>query len=66
MMNHELIYLHTPPHLRIGQFETLQEEDFAELDSLARLMQKPDENFTELQRVGETDRKMRLVGGGLL
>ncbi len=37
-----------------------------EIDNLARLMQKPDENFNELKHIWDTQKKFRLLKGGLL
>jgi len=66
LMNDEVIYLHTPEMTHLGKFEKLPEEQLVEIDSLAKLMQKPDDNFEELQRVWNTKKEFRLLKGGLL
>jgi hypothetical protein len=66
LMGSEIIYLHGPKHLNIGEFEKITEEELKELDDLARLMQKPDENFDALQEVWGSNRKLRLLTGALL
>ena len=47
-------------------FDNLTEADFEKIDGLARLMQKPDENFDELMKIWETDKDFRLLTGSLL
>lgn len=66
LMNDEVIYVHTPACSRYEDFAKLSEQELKEIDSLARLMQKPDENFQELKKVWETEKKFRLLTGGLL
>jgi hypothetical protein len=68
LMNNEIIYIHRP----IGgygedeKFKKLTHKELEKIDSLARLMQKPDENFDELVRVWESEKDFRLLMGGLL
>lgn len=66
LMNNEIIYLHLPKIVTLGEFEKLSENKLKEIDQLARLLQKPDENFDELQKIWETNREYRLLKGALL
>jgi len=65
LMNNEIIYLHTPDYI-YRRFEKLTEDEFKEIDALAFLMQKPDENFEKLKTIWETDLKFRLLKGGVI
>ena len=65
-MNDEVIYLHTPEITHFGKFEKLTENQLSEIDNLARLMQKPDENFEELLKIWDTKKEFRLLKGALL
>lgn len=66
LMNHEIIYLHTPRHLRLESFQMMTESDLLELDELAELMLLPDENLMNLRTIWEENRRLRLLAGGLL
>jgi len=66
LMNDEVIYHHTPEITHFGKFDKLSEEQLAEIDSLAQLMQKPDENFEQLKDIWESKKEFRLVKGGLI
>jgi len=66
LMNSEIIYLHAPEIVHLNNFPKLSESVLKEIDSLARLMQKPDDNFKELVKVWETNKKFRLLKGALL
>ena len=66
LMNHEIYYLHMPRHLTIANFKTCSKEQLLELDKLAELMSKPDENFDNLRAIWEENKGLRLVCGGLL
>lgn len=66
LMNDELIYHHTPEITNFGKFDKLSEEKLVEIDDLARLMQKPDDNFDQLMNIWETKKEFRLVKGGLI
>lgn len=66
LMNNEVIYLHTPEMTHFGKFDKLSEKQLAEIDNLAMLMQKPDDNFEELQKIWNTKKEFRLLKGGLL
>ncbi|CAN5725976.1 hypothetical protein BH10CYA1_BH10CYA1_50160 [soil metagenome] len=66
IMNHEIIYLHSPDHLHPGKFDKLSEAELKEIDEIAELMLDPDENFEALQNVFESNKKFRLLTGALL
>lgn len=66
LMNSEIIYLHAPEMVKLANFEKLSKQELSEIDDLARLMQKPDENFDKLQKIWETKREFRLLKGALL
>lgn len=66
LMNSEIIYLHHPKIAMAGEFEKLSESKLKEIDHLAELLQNPDENFGELQKIWETNKEYRLLKGALL
>lgn len=66
LMGNEKIYLHNPRHVSIGNFEKLSEAQLRQIDKLAVLMQHPDENFSVLCQLWESDRQGRLLAGALL
>lgn len=66
LMNDEIIYQHTPEMTHFSKFDTLSEEQLGEIDNLAKLMQKPDDNFDQLNNIWETKKEFRLVKGGLI
>lgn len=66
LMNDEVIYMHTPEITHFGKFEKLTEQQLGEIDNLAKLMQKPEDNFEELNKIWETKREFRLLKGALL
>lgn len=66
LMNSEVLYLHHPEMAMLNNFPKLPEEQLQEIDTLARLMQKPDENFDELLHLWETKKEFRLLKGALL
>lgn len=66
LMNNEIIYLHMPEYGTYKKFPILTSEELAELDGLAVLMVDPDKNFDQLQKIWETNKKFRLLKGGLL
>jgi len=65
LMNSEIIYLHTSKYIW-NRFDKLTKRELKEIDKLAYLLQKPDENFNELKKVWETKKKFRLLKGALL
>lgn len=50
LMNDEIIFLHMPKYIQDKKFE-LSEEEYKELDDLAKLMINPNENFSEIQEI---------------
>ena len=66
LMNNEVIYLHHPKITMFGEFEKLSENKLKEIDQLAELLQNPDENFDELQKIWQTNKEFRLLKGALL
>ncbi|KKU11385.1 MAG: hypothetical protein UX65_C0002G0018 [Parcubacteria group bacterium GW2011_GWB1_46_8] len=66
LMNDEIIYHHAPEITNFGKFDKLSEKQLAEIDDLAKLMQKPDDNFDQLKNIWETKKEFRLVKGGLI
>lgn len=68
LMNNEIIYTHGPAGGYGGddKFNKLTGQELAKIDNLARLMQKPDDNFDELVKIWETEKDFRLLIGGLL
>lgn len=66
LMNSEIPYVHGVSFGRRDRFDNLSEEEKSKIDNLAKLMQKPDENFDDLVKIWETDKDFRLLTGGLL
>lgn len=66
LMNSEIIYLHHPEMVMLNNFPKLDEKELREIDTLAELMQQPDENFDELRKIWDKNRKFRLLKGALL
>ncbi len=65
LMNHEISYLFQPCYID-EKFDSLTEEDFKELDELAKLLLAPDENFAALTELWETKRKFRTLNSPLV
>ncbi len=65
LMNHEIIYLHTPIFI-YQRFNQLTKRELKEIDDLAFLMKDPDKNFDELKKVWKKRREYRLLKGALL
>ncbi|MBX4201199.1 hypothetical protein KW786_03700, partial [Candidatus Parcubacteria bacterium] len=69
LMNNEIIYLHGIGNIDPVNYyakKPIANAYLEKLDNLAKLMQKPDENFEELKHIWETDKELRLLKGGLL
>ena len=64
LMNDEIIFLHMPRYIQNKNFE-LTEEEYKELDNLARLMLNPNENFDKLYEIWENTPKYRIMSGAL-
>lgn len=65
LMNNEILYQHGPLY-GWGRMDKLTGEELKEIDNLAKLMQKPDENFDKLKYIWETNKKFRILKGGLI
>lgn len=50
LMNNEIFYSHQPKYLR-NRFDVLDEMELKEIDSLATLLQKPDDNMKEMEKL---------------
>lgn len=68
LMNNEIIYIYGPAggYGEDEKFKNLTKEELEKIDKLARLMQKPDDNFDELIKIWEREKDFRLLIGGLL
>lgn len=64
LMNNEIIFLHVPRYIKEKDFE-LSEEEYQELDDLARLMLNPNENFIKLKEIWESTPKYIMLSGAL-
>lgn len=64
LMNDEIIFLHLPKYIVDKNFE-LSEDEFVELDKLAKLMLEPDKNFDSLKYIWENNEKFRMMSGGM-
>ena len=64
LMNDEIIFLHLPKYIVDKNFE-LNEEEYIELDNLAKLMLDPDTNFEKLVEIWNTNSKFRIMTGGM-
>ena len=53
-------------HLIKEEINLKNRKELKEIDALADLMLKPDENFAKLKKVWETKKKFRILKGGLL
>ena len=65
LMNDEISYQFQPCYID-NKFERLTEQDFKELDELARLLLSPDENFEKLAQIWETEKKYRIMNSPLV
>ncbi len=64
LMNNEIIFLHLPKYI-IEKNLKLSEEEYVELDELAKLMLDPDKNFDKLLDVWNSQDKFRIMCGGM-
>ena len=64
LMNNEIIFLHIPKYIDDKQFQ-LSEDEYIELDNLAKLLLKPNENFEEIRKIWENTPKFRIMSGAL-
>lgn len=65
LMNNEIIYLHRPQYI-LERFDKLTKEELKEIDNLALLMQKPDDNFEKLTEIWNMNKKFRIMKGASL
>lgn len=65
LMKNEIPYIHNPDYLYF-RWDTLGKKDLGELDNLAKIMLYPDENFEKLVKIWNTNKKFRILAGGLL
>ena len=63
-MNDEIIFLHVPGYIKDKNFE-LSQEEYEELDVLAKYMLEPENYFEELQQIWNTQTKFRIMRGAL-
>lgn len=64
LMNDEIIFLHLPKYI-VDKNLNLSEDELKELDELAKLMLKPNENFLKLKEIWNNNIKYRIMAGGL-
>jgi len=62
LMNYEILYMQQPLYIS-NKFDKLTEADFQGIDELAQLMISPDENFNDLEKIWNTDKKFRILNG---
>jgi hypothetical protein len=65
LMNNEISYEFQPSYIA-GKFDKISEDDFREIDYLARLMVNPDANFDALCEIWNTNRKYRILNSPLV
>lgn len=66
LMNNEIVYVHVPEFGLYERFGKISQAELKDIDNLARLMQYPDKNFNQLLKTWNTNKKLRLLKGGLL
>lgn len=64
LMNNEIIFLHLPKYIMDKNLE-LSDEEYIELDELAKLMLNPNENFDKLKSIWDNTEKFRIMSGGM-
>lgn len=64
LMNNEILFCQSPKYLKNNKYE-LTDDEYIELDELAKLMLNPDENFESLYSVWENTEKFRIMSGGM-
>ncbi len=64
LMNNEIIFLHLPKYIIEKKFK-LSEEEYKELDELAKCMLDPDKNFDKLLEIWNEQEKFRIMSGGM-
>lgn len=64
LMNNEIIFLHLPKYIVDKKFK-LANEEYMELDELAKLMLDPNNNFDKLLEIWNSQDKFRIMSGGM-
>jgi len=64
LMNDEIIFLHMPKYIRNKNFE-LSEDEYRELDELAKLLLDPNKNFDKILEIWNKEEKFRIMKGAL-
>lgn len=64
LMNNEILFCQSPKYLKDSKYE-LTNEEYTELDELAKLMLNPDKNFDALNYIWENTEKFRIISGGM-
>lgn len=65
LMNNEILYNQMPCYIAY-KFDKLTRNDFEEIDKLAELMLKPDDNFDKLVKIWDTEKKFRILNSPLV
>lgn len=65
LMNNEIPYIHNPAYFYF-KWDNLTEDDRKKLDDLAKLLLDPEKNFDDLINIWNTEKKFRILKGGLL
>lgn len=64
LMNHEILFCQGPKYLNDCHYD-LTDQEYLELDELAKLMLEPDKNFDTLHDIWENNEKFRILSGGM-
>ena len=64
LMNDEIIFLHMPKYIRNKNFE-LSEDEYKELEELAKLLLEPNKNFDKILEIWNKEEKFRIMKGAL-
>lgn len=64
LMNNEILFCQSPKYLKDNNYE-LTDDEYIELDELAKLMLDPDKNFNKLLEIWNSQDKFRIISGGM-
>ena len=64
VMNNEILFCQSPKYLKDNNYE-LSDDEYIELDELAKLMLDPDKNIDALNYIWENNEKFRIISGGM-
>lgn len=64
LMNNEIPFCQSPKYLKDKSY-LLDDDEYIELDELARLMLDPDKNFDRLLEIWDSQDKFRIMSGGM-